>query len=871
MRESIRKLQSSSRDKIISSNEDFNLSQSPLPPSNFNKPQYSRGSKIIQIKGESNMESSSSSRYGWLDWRPEFLQDFLIRNYGLWPFLAVISYCACIEGFIVNGMINVIVTSIEKQFQMSSSLAGAIVSAYDISFLLFATPVSFLGGQSKKSLENYSGKIKIWLKIKGLLSGNKIRILSSGMFFMGLGSLIFATPQFISPPYLNSPITTNSSLSVIELCHSRIHAQSIKGNYSNFKPNSELETNSPKNLFYQTTTFYFLLFFIGNFFHGIGSCPLYTLGVTYIDENVPAESVSFYLGLYYAISVLGPALGFLFGAFALSFPVDLWKLPYNNPFMRDAKATDPNWVGAWWMGFLFSVLFSWVICLPLSGFPTTFPGMSQLFATRPRQPFRISNLKPDRDNTNLDSQTGNKKIMVLQKSKNDDNDSRKPIDELPLDTSTIIHTDDSVKSEDNEGLGWFPSIMNLLQNRAFLFVTLGGSADGLFLNGFSAFLPKYLEIQFDVPSKTAALWVGVVTIPAGLMGMFLGGFNGTVTFPRSQGIESIRSIELANPCNGHCECMLKYQPVCDVDRSLTYHSACYAGCSAQASKLESGADKFFKDCLCIASRSPSLFSTISATPPHGRQEFTFSITPPPTRGTRRIPGTPEHQPTTRRPPIPGFPDTSNFNGVAKSGKCNVRCGQGLNKLFSPRRIQSQTIDPEEWKEAYEGNASRYMIVFLCFMFLALFFLLMVAVISVNATLKCVESSENSLAMGIQWVFVRLLGSIPGPIIFGKIIDLNCLLWDIPYPMDQVHNPSFIFEYGSCNLYNNKKTALSLLAITVICKCIAQTFYGLSYYYYAKYHYKEKAKSYIENDYKNNWTKRVDSEEGVIDARHSTNE
>jgi hypothetical protein len=38
------------------------------------------------------------------------------------------------------------------------------------------------------------------------------------------------------------------------------------------------------------------LFFIGQLLHGAGASPLYTLGVTYIDENVSKKMSSVYLG-----------------------------------------------------------------------------------------------------------------------------------------------------------------------------------------------------------------------------------------------------------------------------------------------------------------------------------------------------------------------------------------------------------------------------------------------------------------------------------------------------------------------------------------------------------------------------------------------
>ena len=36
--------------------------------------------------------------------------------------------------------------------------------------------------------------------------------------------------------------------------------------------------------------------------------------------------------------------------------------------------------------------------------------------------------------------------------------------------------------------------------------------------------------------------------------------------------------------------------------------------------------------------------------------------------------------------------------------------------------------------------------------------------------------QRSLALGVQSVFFRLFGAIPGPIVFGAIIDSGCIYW-----------------------------------------------------------------------------------------------
>ena len=55
------------------------------------------------------------------------------------------------------------------------------------------------------------------------------------------------------------------------------------------------------------------VFMVAQLLHGAGAAPLYTLGVTYIDENVGADRSAFFLGVFYTMAIVGPALGYAMG------------------------------------------------------------------------------------------------------------------------------------------------------------------------------------------------------------------------------------------------------------------------------------------------------------------------------------------------------------------------------------------------------------------------------------------------------------------------------------------------------------------------------------------------------------------------------
>ena len=48
-------------------------------------------------------------------------------------------------------------------------------------------------------------------------------------------------------------------------------------------------------------------------------------GVTYIDENVGPESSAFYLGVFYTMAIVGPALGYSIGGQFLNIHTDFLR------------------------------------------------------------------------------------------------------------------------------------------------------------------------------------------------------------------------------------------------------------------------------------------------------------------------------------------------------------------------------------------------------------------------------------------------------------------------------------------------------------------------------------------------------------------
>lgn len=79
--------------------------------------------------------------------------------------------------------------------------------------------------------------------------------------------------------------------------------------------------------------------------------------------------------------------------------------------------------------------------------------------------------------------------------------------------------------------------------------------------------------------------------------------------------------------------------------------------------------------------------------------------------------------------------------------------------------------------------------------------------------RCVCDRQRSFALGIQWIVVRTLGGIPGPIAFGWVIDKACLLWQ-----DQCG------QQGSCFVYQNSAMSRYMLITGLVYKVLGFLFF-----------------------------------------------
>ncbi|EHH61852.1 hypothetical protein EGM_19984 [Macaca fascicularis] len=569
----------------------------------------------------------------------------------------------------ISGYLKSSISTVEKRFGLSSQTSGLLVSFNEVGNTALIVFVSYFGSRVHRP-----------------------RMIGYGAILVALAGLLMTLPHFISEPYRydntspeDMPQDFKASLCLpTTSAPARTHSN---GNCSSYTETQHLSVVG--------------IMFVAQTLLGVGGVPIQPFGISYIDDFAHNSNSPLYLGILFAVTMMGPGLAFGLGSLMLRLYVDINQMPEGGISLT---IKDPRWVGAWWLGFLIAAGSVALAAIPYFFFPKEMPKEKHELQFR-RKVLAVTDspARKDKDSPSKQSpgESTKKQDGLVQIAPN----------------LTVI-----------QFIKVFPRVLlQTLRHPIFLLVVLSQVCLKVCLSsmaaGMATFLPKFLERQFSITASYANLLIGCLSFPSVIVGIVVGGvlvkrlhlgpvgcgalcllgmllclfFSLPLFFigcPSHQiaGITHQTSAqprpELFPSCMEVCSCPSDgFNPVCDPSTRVEYITPCHAGCSSQV--VQDALDKsqvFYTNCSCVAEGSPVM-----------------------------------------------------------AGSCDSTC-------------------------------SHLVVPFLLLVSLGSALACLTHTPSFMLILRGVKKEDKTLAVGIQFMFLRILAWMPSPVIHGSAIDTTCVHW-----------------------------------------------------------------------------------------------
>ncbi|XP_071105352.1 solute carrier organic anion transporter family member 3A1-like [Haliotis cracherodii] len=398
------------------------------------------------------------------------------------------------------------VTSLEKQFGLSSTRSGLLLSCSEIGYLSAIFFFSHFGGRRFIP-----------------------RILSCALAVYGLASLMSGLLHFMNPVSLPrvEDLGSNYSSHNVRLCQDSVHDN------ERCPATKDQETDNG-HWMYNVLAVLMVI-------QGMGKSPRFSLGLPYVDNNSRDKQQSSLLtGIIMTAAFLGPAVALGLGGWFSDIPVDLSETGMDP--------LHPQWIGAWWLGYLVFGCAAILLAVPLGCFPRHI---------------------------------------------------KKP----------TVKATETTKSLKDDIVDMPRSVLRILKNPVVDCLLFGNASVLFFIGGYLSFAPKYLESQFATSAAEANFILGILEVLWAVMGTLLGGILtsrlkltsmgcvklttivatiGTVLYSATlvlgcdnQNIKGLGDSRNAMVNDTVCNCDAnEFMPLCGVDR-VTYINPCMAGCLFQ--------------------------------------------------------------------------------------------------------------------------------------------------------------------------------------------------------------------------------------------------------------------------------------------------
>ncbi|XP_010335595.1 solute carrier organic anion transporter family member 1A2 isoform X2 [Saimiri boliviensis] len=466
-------------------------------------------------------------------------------------FLLAIT-CAYVSKTLSGSYMNSMLTQIERQFNIPTSLVGFINGSFEIGNLLLIIFVSYFGTKLHRPI-----------------------MIGTGCVVMGLGCFLKSLPHFLMNRYeYESTVSVSGNLS--------------SGSFLCMENGTQIlrPTQDPSECTKEVKSLMWVYVLVGNIVRGMGETPIMPLGISYIEDFAKSENSPLYIGFVETGAIIGPLIGLLLASFCANVYVDTGSVNTDD---LTITPIDTRWVGAWWFGFLICAGVNVLTAIPFFFLPKTLPKEGQ---EDNADIIKNENEEKQREEFKKEKNGITKDFLPFMKSL-----SCNPVYMLFI-LISVIQFNAFVNM-----ISFMPKYLEQQYGKS--------SSDAIFLMGVYNLPPICIGYivgglimkKFKITVKQAAhigCWLSLLDYLLYFLSFLMTCENSSVVGINTsyEGIQKdlyVQNNIFAN-CNVDCNCPTKiWDPVCG-NNGLSYLSACLAGCETS---IGAGINMVFQNCSCI--------------------------------------------------------------------------------------------------------------------------------------------------------------------------------------------------------------------------------------------------------------------------------
>ncbi|XP_035659874.1 solute carrier organic anion transporter family member 4A1-like [Branchiostoma floridae] len=311
------------------------------------------------------------------------------------------------------------------------------------------------------------------------------------------------------------------------------------------------------------------------------------------------------------------------------------------------------------------------------------------------------------------------------------------------------------------------SLLDLARSYSYVLLTLGVSFDNMSSSGMFAFAPKVCQILFGIPVTSSALYFGLSMIPGFAIGSLVGGW-----ISKKIGVDCkklLRFILIMYTISGMGICV--YLMYCkdppkaygQLNNNMTCADSCACADNLYNPVCGENGMEYQSPCHagCTAlNHTTMVYSNCSCITSSRMQQNSTAYV------------------------------TSGVTSLATHGACARDCEAYRVPLFFSTLFLMGMLGA--------FAAPSYM----------------------AAILRLVPPKQRSFGLGMQRCMVRIIGTIPGPMIYGYAMDNACAQWQ-----------TSCGQRGACLVYDSRKVGLFVFGLALGLRIVGATFISLAYLVY----------------------------------------